>query len=66
MLNVCVQLSAAVNVTVSFSAPSASNLTVADAAGVPTHAFVTLTVVFSVFVFVTLKPFVASPVTAES
>ena len=59
-------MSAAVNETVSFSAPSANNLTVAEAAGVPTHAFVTLTDVFSVFVFVTLKPVVASPVTAES
>ena len=65
-MNVCVQLSVAVNVTVSFSAPSASNLIVTEAAGVPTHVFVTSTDVFSVFVFVTVKPLAALPVTTES
>ena len=62
-MNVCVQFSVAVSVTVSFSAPSASNLIVTEAAGVPTQAFVTLTVVFSVFVFVIVKPVAISPLT---
>ena len=63
-MNVCVQLSVAVNVTVSFSVPSANNLIVTEAAGVPNHVFVTGISNLPVIVFVTTNPVAALPVIA--
>ena len=54
-------MSAAVNVTVSFSAPSANSLIVADVPAVPTHVFVTGILIVSVFVFLIVNPVAAVP-----
>ena len=63
---VCSQLSSFVRVTLSFSVPSANNLIVAESASFPTQTFLTGTDIFSVLVFVTVKPFSISPVIEES